>query len=154
MFIQIFTHVKFAENKRSWQWEDLSFFAEFTRQGIATTTKICCIPVKISAPPAWAICDVASSLEIQAYSPHSGERGGREEMLYYLLDPTYPVSGIIVINNRWIAERHIQIILLKIFIFMKSQVQYSKTQLSFLLIHLSCQILKLCFTVKAIQVFV
>ena len=28
MVIQIFTHVKFAENKRSWQWEDVSFFAE------------------------------------------------------------------------------------------------------------------------------
>jgi hypothetical protein len=28
MFIQIFTHVKFAENKRSWQWEDDYFFAE------------------------------------------------------------------------------------------------------------------------------
>ena len=28
MFIQIFTHVKFAENKCSWQWEDVSFFAE------------------------------------------------------------------------------------------------------------------------------
>ena len=27
MFIQIFTHVKFAENKSSWQWEDL--FSEF-----------------------------------------------------------------------------------------------------------------------------
>jgi hypothetical protein len=26
MFIQIFTHVKFAENKRSWPWEDVSFF--------------------------------------------------------------------------------------------------------------------------------
>ena len=32
MFIQIFTHVKFAENKRSWQWEDVSFFAEFVRK--------------------------------------------------------------------------------------------------------------------------
>ena len=30
MLIQIFTHVKFAENKRSWQWEDISFFAEFS----------------------------------------------------------------------------------------------------------------------------
>jgi hypothetical protein len=30
MFIQIFTQVRFAENKRSWQWEDASFFAEFT----------------------------------------------------------------------------------------------------------------------------
>ena len=29
MFIQMFTHVTFAENKRSWQWEDASFFAEF-----------------------------------------------------------------------------------------------------------------------------
>ena len=29
MFIQIFTRVKFAENKCSWQWEDVSFFAEF-----------------------------------------------------------------------------------------------------------------------------
>ena len=29
---------------------------------------------------------------------------------------------------------------------MKSQVQYSKTQFSLLLIHLSCQILKICFT--------
>ena len=29
MFIQIFTHVKFAENKHIWQWEDVSFFAEF-----------------------------------------------------------------------------------------------------------------------------
>jgi hypothetical protein len=28
MFIQIFPHVKFAENKCSWQWEDVSFFAE------------------------------------------------------------------------------------------------------------------------------
>jgi hypothetical protein len=27
MFIQLFTHVKFAENKSSWQWEDISFFA-------------------------------------------------------------------------------------------------------------------------------
>ena len=26
MFIQIFTHVKFVENKRSWQWKDVSFF--------------------------------------------------------------------------------------------------------------------------------
>ena len=30
MFIQIYTHVKFAENKRSWQWEDVYFFAEFS----------------------------------------------------------------------------------------------------------------------------
>jgi hypothetical protein len=29
MFIQIFTHVKFPENKSSWQWEDVSSFAEF-----------------------------------------------------------------------------------------------------------------------------
>ena len=29
MFIQTFAYVKFAENKRSWQWEDVSFFAEF-----------------------------------------------------------------------------------------------------------------------------
>ena len=29
MFIQIFTHVKFAENIRSWQWEEVYFFAEF-----------------------------------------------------------------------------------------------------------------------------
>jgi hypothetical protein len=28
MFIQIFTNVKFAENKHSWQREDVSFFAE------------------------------------------------------------------------------------------------------------------------------
>ena len=28
MFIQIFTYVKFAENKHSWQWEDIYFFAE------------------------------------------------------------------------------------------------------------------------------
>ena len=30
MFTQIFTHVKFAENKCGWQWEDILFFAEFT----------------------------------------------------------------------------------------------------------------------------
>ena len=31
MVIQIFTHIKFAENKSSWQWEDIFyFFAEFT----------------------------------------------------------------------------------------------------------------------------
>jgi hypothetical protein len=29
MFIQIFTHVKFAENKRRWQREDVPFLAEF-----------------------------------------------------------------------------------------------------------------------------
>uniref|UniRef100_A0A8C7CZ18 Uncharacterized protein n=1 Tax=Oncorhynchus kisutch TaxID=8019 RepID=A0A8C7CZ18_ONCKI len=34
------------------------------------------------------------------------------------------------------------------------RVQYRKTQFSLLLIHLSCQILKICFTAKAIQAFV
>ena len=53
---------------------------------------------------------------------------------------THPVSGIIFVNIRWIAERQIQIKLLKYLIFMKSQVQYSKTQFSLLLIHLVCQI--------------
>ena len=37
---------------------------------------------------------------------------------------------------------------------MQSQVKYTKTQLSLLLIHLSCQILKICFAAKAIQAFV
>ena len=27
--VMLFTHVKFAENKCSWQWDDVSFFAEF-----------------------------------------------------------------------------------------------------------------------------
>ena len=43
MFTQIFTRAKFAENKRSWQWEEVSFFAEFTSDNKhrALLTELC-----------------------------------------------------------------------------------------------------------------
>jgi transposase len=40
MFIQIFTHVKFAENKLSWQWEDVYFFAEFISNHLYKLTSV------------------------------------------------------------------------------------------------------------------